>query len=73
MSLAKTGEISNCCQPNALLTLREYLDDYASEDTKKKGMEAIKRELNHIKSPVVRATCEGYLEKIDQGERDFRF
>ena len=36
-------------------------------------MEAIKRELNHIKNPVVRATCEGYLEKIDQGERDFRF
>ena len=73
MSLAKTGEISNCCQPNALLTLREYLDDYASPETRQKGMEAIKKELNHIPNPQVRATCEAYLQKIDGGERDFRF
>ena len=73
MALAKTGEISNCCQPNALLTLREYLDDYASPDTRAKALDAIQKELEHIPSAVVRATCEGYLEKIDQGERDFRF
>lgn len=73
MSLAKTGEISNCCQPNALLTLREYLDDYASPETRQKGMEAIQRELSHIPNPQVRATCESYLQKIDGGERDFRF
>lgn len=73
MSLAKTGQISNCCQPNALLTLREYLDDYASPDTRAKGMDAIKRELHHIKSPKVRETCESYLQKIDAGQRDFRF
>ena len=73
MSLAKTGEISNCCQPNALLTLREYLDDYASPETRQKGMEAIRRELDNIPNPKVRTTCETYLQKIDGGERDFRF
>ena len=73
MNLAKTGEISNCCQPNALLTLREYLDDYASPETRQKGMEAIRRELDNIPNPKVRTTCETYLQKIDGGERDFRF
>lgn len=73
MSLAKTGEISNCCQPNALLTLREYLDDYASPETRQKGMEAIRRELDNIPNPKVRTTCGSYLQKIDEGERDFRF
>lgn len=73
MSLAKTGEISNCCQPNALLTLREYLDDYASPETRQKGMEAIQRELDNIPNPKVRTTCGSYLQKIDEGERDFRF
>lgn len=73
MSLAKTGAISNCCQPNALLTLKEYLMDYASEATRKKGLEVIERELLHIPSLKARGLCEQYLKKIEQGERDFRF
>ena len=44
MSLVKSGQIANCCHPNALLTLREYLDDYAKEDTKKLGSAIIDRE-----------------------------
>ena len=51
MSLAKTGEISNCCQPNALLTLKEYLVDYASDDTRKKGEDVIAKELDKIPNP----------------------
>ena len=73
MSLAKTGQISNCCQPNALLTLKEYLTDYASEDTRRKGEAVIKQELTKIPNPKVRETCESYLDKIVHGERDFRF
>ena len=73
MSLAKTGEISNCCQPNALLTLKEYLVDYASDDTRKKGEDVIAKELDKIPNPQVRSTCQAYLDKIIHGERDFRF
>ena len=73
MSLAKTGEISNCCQPNALLTLKEYLVDYASDDTRKKGEDVIAKELDKIPNPQVRSTCQTYLDKIIHGERDFRF
>ncbi|MEG1726684.1 MAG: [FeFe] hydrogenase H-cluster radical SAM maturase HydG [Acidaminococcaceae bacterium] len=73
MALAKTGAISNCCQPNALLTLKEYLSDYASTDTKIKGNAVILRELVNISSPKARETAISYLEKIANGERDFRF
>jgi len=73
MSLAKTGEISNCCQPNALLTLKEYLVDYASDNTRKKGEAVIAKELDKIPNPQVRSTCQAYLDKIIHGERDFRF
>ena len=50
MSLVKRGKIADCCQPNALMTLMEYLQDYASPQTKAKGLEAIRRELAHIGS-----------------------
>ena len=73
MSLAKTGQISNCCQPNALMTLKEYLEDYASEDTRKKGEEVIRNEIPKIPNEKVRAIVEERLEKIAQGQRDFRF
>lgn len=73
MSLAKTGQIANCCQPNALLTLNEYLDDYASEDTRKKGKALIERELENITNPKAKETCIKYLNAIDEGKRDFRF
>lgn len=73
MSLAKTGQIANCCQPNALLTLNEYLDDYASEDTRQKGKALIERELENITNPKAKETCIKYLKAIDEGKRDFRF
>lgn len=52
MSLAKTGEISNCCQPNALLTLKEYLVDYASDDTRKREKTSLQR--SWIRFPIPR-------------------
>lgn len=73
MSLVKAGQISNCCHPNALMTLREYLDDYASEDTKVKGIKLIDQELSKIKSEKVRKIAEEHICDIDCGKRDFRF
>lgn len=73
MSLVKSGQIANCCHPNALITLREYLDDYASESTKKIGNEMINRELVNIPNEKARATATMYIHSIDEGKRDFRF
>jgi len=73
MTLAKSGQIQNCCQPNALMTLNEYLDDYASADVKEKGKALIKRELPVITNEKVRAKAEEYIANIDAGQRDFRF
>ncbi len=73
MSLLKNGQIQNCCHPNALMTLKEFLMDYASEDTKKIGNELIKAELDNIPLEKVRKICEKNLDKIENGIRDFRF
>jgi len=73
MKLVKSGQIANCCQPNALMTLKEYLEDYASEDTKKKGLKLIEEELNHIKSEKVKEIAIRNLDEIANGKRDFRF
>ena len=73
MSLCKSGQIQNCCQPNALMTLKEYLMDYASEDTKRIGEELIKAELENIPKERVKEICKENLLKIEQGIRDFRF
>jgi len=73
MKLAKTGQIVNCCQPNALMTLKEYLEDYASPDTKEKGEKVIVEELNCITNPKVQQTARERMVKIEAGERDFRF
>lgn len=73
MSLVKSGQIANCCQPNALMTLKEYLEDYASEDTKAKGEALIKRELDHIPNEKVARIAVDNLTKIAAGSRDFRF
>ena len=73
MSLLKSGQIANCCQPNALMTLKEYLMDYASEETKKIGEELIKAELNNIPKEKVKEIAKENLEKIEKGIRDFRF
>ena len=73
MQLVKSGQIANCCQPNALMTLKEYLEDYASEDTRRKGERAILEELNHIGSDKVRQITIDRLELMKEGKRDFRF
>ena len=73
MSLVKSGQIANCCQPNALMTLQEYLEDYASPDTKQKGEKVIAEELKRIPNDKVRAIATERLAKIKAGERDFRF
>lgn len=73
MSLCKSGQISNCCLPNALMTLNEYLCDYASEDTKQVGKQLIQKQLSQISSEKVRSIVEKQLHLIDEGQRDFRF
>ncbi len=73
MSLAKTGHISEVCAPNSLITISEYLQDYASADTKRIGEEVVARELETLKNEKVKALAEEYIEKIKSGERDFRF
>ena len=73
MSLLKSGQIVNCCHPNALMTLKEYLEDYASEDTKRVGDNLIEKELDVITNPKVREKVEEYLANIHEGKRDFRF
>ena len=73
MSLCKSGQILNCCHPNALMTLKEYLMDYASEDTKKIGEALIQAELSNIPKEKVREICADHLKKIEEGIRDFRF
>jgi len=73
MSLCKSGQIQNCCHPNALMTLKEYLMDYASEETKKIGEAMIQAELNNIPKEKVREICKDHLKKIEEGIRDFRF
>lgn len=73
MSLCKSGQISNCCLPNALMTLKEYLCDYASEDTKNTGNTLIAKQIPLIKSDKVRAIVEKQLHLIEEGQRDFRF
>ena len=73
MTLAKSGSIANCCQPNALMTLKEYLEDYASPDTRAKGEKVIAEELKRIPADKVRRIAGEYLASIHQGKRDFRF
>lgn len=74
MSLCKSGQIVNCCHPNALMTLTEYLVDYAGEETKKKGFEVISRELENIPNEKVRRIAAQNIEDIkNSNRRDFRF
>ena len=73
MSLLKAGEIQNCCHPNALMTLKEFLMDYASPETRQLGEKVIAEELNNIPKEKVRQIAKDNLEKIAMGIRDFRF
>jgi 2-iminoacetate synthase len=73
MSLVKSGQIANCCQPNALMTLKEYLEDYATVDTKAKGDIVIADEMNRIPNEKIRAIARDHLAELTSGKRDFRF
>lgn len=73
MSLAKSGQIVNCCQPNALMTLKEYLEDYAAADTKAKGEAVIANEIPRITNEKVRKIAIEHLSELTAGKRDFRF
>ena len=73
MSLLKAGQISNICQPNALMTLTEFLEDYATPETKKKGEELIAKRLEMIPNEKVRELTKEHLANIKIGKRDFRF
>ncbi len=74
MSLCKTGQIINCCHPNALMTLTEYLVDYASEETKEVGYKMIEEELKKIPKENVRQIAMENIEAIkNSNRRDFRF
>ena len=73
MSLAKSGAIANCCAPNALMTLTEYLCDYGSDTSRQAAQNIIAQELAKIPSEKVRQIAQQRIEKIVAGERDFRF
>ncbi len=73
MKLLKSKQIVNCCHPNALMTLKEYLEDYASPETKEIGEKLIEKELEVITNPKVREKAKEYIDNIHSGQRDFRF
>lgn len=73
MSLCKSGQIQNCCHPNALMTLKEYLMDYASEDTREIGLKLIEKEIPNVPREKTREILEHHLKEIEEGQRDFRF
>ena len=73
MALCKNMQIHNCCLPNALMTLQEYLEDYASAETKSVGEKLIAQELETIPNEKVRRICKERLALIKQNQRDFRF
>ena len=73
MMLLKSGQIINCCHPNALITLKEYLMDYASEETRALGEKMIAKELDKVTNPRVKERAAQNLVDINEGKRDFRF
>ena len=74
MSLCKSGQILNCCHPNALMTLTEYLVDYASPETKEIGFKLVESELKKVPNEKIRKIAEENIEAIKNSDRrDFRF
>ncbi len=73
MALVKSGKIGDCCGPNALMTLKEYLQDYASPTTRQKGERLIQQEVPHIPNAKIREIAIRNLKEIADGKRDFRF
>ncbi len=72
MEVCKKEEIHNFCGPNAIMTLKEYLEDYASNETKKTGDEIIKNEIEQIENPILKEKIIKNLQLIEEGKRDFR-
>lgn len=72
MQLCKNGQIANCCGPNALMTLEEYISDYASSRTRQLAEPIIERELSLIPNPKVQSIARERIQRIKGGERDFR-
>lgn len=72
MSLVKSGNLSEVCHPNALITLKEYMEDYATIDTKNLGEKIIIQEIEKIKKIEQKTPVSDYIKRVSQGERDFR-
>ena len=73
MALAKAGQIHNVCQPNALLTFKEFLIDYADDEMKELGQKVIEKGLLDIPKESAREAAKEKLRRIEAGERDLRF
>ena len=73
MPLAKSGQIGNCCLPNALLTFEEYIKDYADDELKEIGQKMIDEEILNVPNDRQREKAVDYLQRIREGERDLRF
>ncbi len=73
MAICKEQQIHNFCHPNAIMTLKEYLEDYASDETKKIGEELIQKELATLENQKIECAVEKNLVSIENGQRDFRF
>lgn len=73
MEICKDQQIHNFCHPNAIMTLKEYLEDYASPETKAIGEKLIEREVQTLENQKIKETVEEDLVKIHNGERDFKF
>ena len=73
MEICKEQKIHNFCHPNAIMTLKEYLEDYAQPETKEVGDKLIAKELETLESEKVKELTRENVEKISKGERDFRF
>lgn len=73
MQVAKAGKIHDLCYPNAMMTFKEYLEDYADQELKELGNEVIEGNLENIPSPVMREKTRDRLKRIESGERDLFF
>ena len=73
MEICKQQQIHNFCHPNAILTLKEYLEDYASEETKKVGYDLIAKEVETLEDEKIKSVVKEDLTKIENGTRDLRF
>ena len=73
MHLVKSGQIKTCCLPNALMTLKEFAEDYASEETRQLALKRIEEETKEIPNEKVRKIVLDHLHDLDEGKRDFRF